>query len=46
MLAGVREDITTYTRDLPYGWDTLVENIIDAGHVPWAHHGLQVRALT
>jgi len=43
MLAGAREDVSTYTRDLPYGWDTLVENIVDPSHVPFAHHGLQVR---
>lgn len=41
MLAGVADSASTYTRDLPYGWDSLVENIIDPGHVPWAHHGLQ-----
>jgi phenylpropionate dioxygenase-like ring-hydroxylating dioxygenase large terminal subunit len=32
---------SSYTRDLPYGWDTLVENLIDPSHVPFAHHGLQ-----
>jgi phenylpropionate dioxygenase-like ring-hydroxylating dioxygenase large terminal subunit len=32
---------TTYTRDLPYGYDTLLENIVDPSHVPFAHHGLQ-----
>jgi phenylpropionate dioxygenase-like ring-hydroxylating dioxygenase large terminal subunit len=32
---------STYTRDLPYGWDSLVENLIDPSHVPFAHHGLQ-----
>ena len=31
----------TYTRDLPYGWDTLLENLIDPAHIPFAHHGLQ-----
>lgn len=31
----------SYTRDLPYGYDTLVENLIDPAHVPFAHHGLQ-----
>ena len=31
----------TYTRDLPYGWDTLVENLIDPSHIPFAHHGIQ-----
>ncbi|KAL3902585.1 MAG: hypothetical protein SGPRY_012004, partial [Prymnesium sp.] len=33
----------TYTRDLPYGYDTLLENLVDASHVPFAHHGLQAR---
>jgi phenylpropionate dioxygenase-like ring-hydroxylating dioxygenase large terminal subunit len=32
---------TTYTRDLPYGWDTLLENLIDPAHIPFAHHKLQ-----
>ncbi len=31
----------TYTRDLPYGWDTLLENLIDPAHIPFAHHNLQ-----
>lgn len=31
----------TYTRDLPYGYDTLMENLLDPSHVPFAHHGLQ-----
>merc|ERR1719174_3451066 len=41
MLAGVDPDASTYTRDLPYGWDTLLENIVDPSHIPFAHHGLQ-----
>ena len=41
MLEGVDPDSTTYTRDLPYGWDTLLENIVDPSHIPFAHHGLQ-----
>jgi phenylpropionate dioxygenase-like ring-hydroxylating dioxygenase large terminal subunit len=40
-LRNVLDRSTTYTRDVPYNWDTLVENIVDPGHVPWAHHGLQ-----
>eukprot|EP00536_Pseudo-nitzschia_multiseries_P014685 jgi/Psemu1/215631/e_gw1.752.7.1 len=32
---------STYTRDLPYGWDSLIENLIDPAHIPFAHHGLQ-----
>jgi len=41
ILKGLPEDSPTYTRDLPYGWDTLVENLIDPSHVPFAHHGMQ-----
>ena len=41
MLQGVANYTTTYTRDLPYGWDALLENLLDPAHVPFAHHGLQ-----
>lgn len=34
-LKGVMDNCSTYTRDLPYGWDTLLENIVDPAHVPW-----------
>ncbi|XP_074294153.1 protochlorophyllide-dependent translocon component 52, chloroplastic-like [Silene latifolia] len=27
-------------RDLPYGYEILVENIMDPAHVPYAHYGL------
>ena len=27
-----------YTRDLPYSWDVLVENLCDPTHVSFAHH--------
>lgn len=30
-----------YVRDLEYDWQTLVENVVDPSHVPFAHHGLQ-----
>mmetsp|Transcript_75392 Transcript_75392/g.125702 ORF Transcript_75392/g.125702 Transcript_75392/m.125702 type:complete len:518 (-) Transcript_75392:38-1591(-) len=40
-LSSVLPGASTYTRDLPYGWDTLLENIVDPSHVPFAHHGLQ-----
>ena len=40
-LDGVADDASTYTRDLPYSWDTLLENIVDPAHIPFAHHGLQ-----
>ncbi|AFZ42803.1 Pheophorbide a oxygenase [Halothece sp. PCC 7418] len=32
---------SSYVRDLPYDWQTLVENIADPSHVPFAHHGVQ-----
>lgn len=35
MLSNLGPETTTYTRDLPYGWDTLLENIVDPAHVPW-----------
>ena len=41
MMSSVPELSSTYTRDLPYGWDTLVENLADPAHVPFAHHGMQ-----
>jgi len=42
-LSSVKDGASTFTRDLPYGWDTLLENIVDPSHVPFAHHGLQGR---
>ncbi|KAE8673634.1 Protochlorophyllide-dependent translocon component 52 [Hibiscus syriacus] len=27
-------------RDIPYGYDVLVENLMDPSHVPYAHYGL------
>eukprot|EP00980_Cylindrotheca_fusiformis_P002460 scaffold584_cov132-Cylindrotheca_fusiformis.AAC.13 len=41
MMKGVPDDPPTYTRDAPYGWATLVENLMDPSHVPFAHHGMQ-----
>ena len=29
-----------YVRDLPYGWDSFMENIADPAHVPVSHHGI------
>jgi pheophorbide a oxygenase len=40
-MKGANPNPSTYTRDLPYGWDSLVENLLDPAHVPFAHHGLQ-----
>ena len=31
----------SYLRDLEYDWQTLVENVVDPTHVPFAHHGVQ-----
>ncbi len=27
-------------RDLPYGWDFFMENVVDPAHVPVSHHGI------
>ena len=27
-----------FFRDMPYGWDILVENLCDPSHIPFAHH--------
>jgi nitrite reductase/ring-hydroxylating ferredoxin subunit len=35
LLTYLGEAPVTYTRDVPYGWDTLLENILDPAHVPW-----------
>jgi phenylpropionate dioxygenase-like ring-hydroxylating dioxygenase large terminal subunit len=32
---------TTYTQLVPYSYNTLLENILDISHVPFAHHQLQ-----
>lgn len=32
---------SNFVRDLEYDWQTLVENIADPSHVPFAHHGVQ-----
>lgn len=32
---------STFVRDLDYDWQTLVENVTDPSHVPFAHHGVQ-----
>jgi phenylpropionate dioxygenase-like ring-hydroxylating dioxygenase large terminal subunit len=31
----------SYLRDLEYDWQTLIENLADPSHVPFAHHGVQ-----
>mmetsp|Transcript_32548 Transcript_32548/g.59484 ORF Transcript_32548/g.59484 Transcript_32548/m.59484 type:complete len:564 (+) Transcript_32548:64-1755(+) len=33
--------VSSYTRDLPYTYDGLIENLMDVSHIPFAHHGLQ-----
>lgn len=32
---------SSMVRDLAYDWQTLVENVADPAHVPFAHHGVQ-----
>ncbi|GAB1539671.1 Rieske 2Fe-2S domain-containing protein [Scytonema sp. NUACC21] len=32
---------SSFVRDLEYDWQTLVENLADPSHVPFAHHGVQ-----
>ncbi len=32
---------SSFVRDLEYDWQTLVENVADPSHVPFAHHGVQ-----
>ncbi|XP_052201247.1 protochlorophyllide-dependent translocon component 52, chloroplastic-like [Diospyros lotus] len=27
-------------RDMPYGYEVLIENLMDPAHVPYAHHGI------
>jgi pheophorbide a oxygenase len=41
IMEGLNPIVSTFTRDLPYGWSQLVENLIDPAHVPFAHHGMQ-----
>ncbi|GFR42568.1 hypothetical protein Agub_g3466, partial [Astrephomene gubernaculifera] len=40
---GWRQTTQWYARDVPNRFDTLVENLIDPSHVPFAHHGVQGR---
>ncbi|KAG2449744.1 hypothetical protein HYH02_005270 [Chlamydomonas schloesseri] len=40
---GADPDVGWYVRDMPLRFDTLVENIADPSHVPFAHHGVQGR---
>ena len=32
---------SSFVRDLEYDWQTLIENVADPSHVPFAHHGIQ-----
>ncbi|XP_076938526.1 protochlorophyllide-dependent translocon component 52, chloroplastic-like [Bidens hawaiensis] len=32
--------VEMFTRDIPYGYEILVENLMDPSHVPYAHHGI------
>ncbi|XP_076883887.1 protochlorophyllide-dependent translocon component 52, chloroplastic-like [Bidens hawaiensis] len=29
-----------YNRDIPYGYEVLIENLMDPAHVPYAHYGM------
>ncbi|PIA59926.1 hypothetical protein AQUCO_00400649v1 [Aquilegia coerulea] len=31
---------TISTRDIPYGYEVLIENLMDPSHVPYAHYGI------
>ncbi|EIE25057.1 hypothetical protein COCSUDRAFT_65076 [Coccomyxa subellipsoidea C-169] len=32
--------VQPYTRDFPYAWDVLAENLLDPSHVNFSHHGI------
>lgn len=32
--------IDRYVHDMPCSLDTVIENVSDQSHVPWAHHGV------
>jgi phenylpropionate dioxygenase-like ring-hydroxylating dioxygenase large terminal subunit len=32
---------SSFVRDIEYDWQTLIENVADPSHVPFAHHGVQ-----
>lgn len=34
-------EMSFFMRDVPYGYDNLVENCLDPAHVPFAHHGVK-----
>lgn len=40
--AGITDDFTIshYARDMEYGYEILVENLIDPAHVPFSHSGV------
>lgn len=37
----IKAVIPLFFRDLPYDFETLVENVIDPAHAPFSHHGIQ-----
>jgi phenylpropionate dioxygenase-like ring-hydroxylating dioxygenase large terminal subunit len=41
ILPGLMDAPLWTVRDLPYSVDFLIENFMDAAHVPFAHHSLQ-----
>ncbi|PNH10690.1 Pheophorbide a oxygenase, chloroplastic [Tetrabaena socialis] len=44
--SGWAQTWTWYMRDLPLRYDTVMENVFDPSHVPFAHHGLQSKRST
>ncbi|KAH8512376.1 hypothetical protein H0E87_005855 [Populus deltoides] len=36
---------TMGNRDFPYGYDVLIENLLDPAHLPYAHYGLNLSAV-
>ncbi|KAK1411211.1 hypothetical protein QVD17_37757 [Tagetes erecta] len=34
-----------YNRDIPFGYEVLIENLMDPAHVPYAHHGIMKSTL-
>ena len=38
-LKGRVKRLTWSVRDLPYGWDYFIENVLDPAHVAVSHHG-------
>ncbi|EKX51208.1 hypothetical protein GUITHDRAFT_159336 [Guillardia theta CCMP2712] len=39
-LKGRAQQLTWSIRDMPYGWDFFMENVLDPAHVTVSHHGI------